>query len=256
MSDEGPRVYRASVLVRNRPERRFDRLLSEAAPGELARRGGPSAARLDEPVGTDELGRQALHCARGDLLGETLAREPPPDRLVPVPSRRERLRTTHRVASVVDQPGGREPPYGLVAFRHSHTAPSESSPDPIRAKVAPRQGAQAGIECARAAELPCELAQPLTVEVLADHEADSRDDVDGQRPPARAVEVDGDAAAPGLPEGGDDRHALRLLRGLFDLLGGRAAVLRREQTRGDDLLGADLRLQRAENPLADVRVLA
>src|SRR5215207_6378376 len=111
----------------------------------------------------------------------------------------------------------------------------------------------------RPAKLTAKGPEIASTELRADGKADAPCDLGGDRAPARAVELDDDVGAGRLGgQRGDARHDLRFRGHLFGRLGDlvRLRQRRRQESCRDDLILADLGLDRAEDALRHVRVLA
>ena len=197
----------ASGRIRNGvAERFFDRILSEAPPGELARRQGPGSARGDHEPRALPLGRQGGNRLRGGLVGDPVALEAPADRFVPVTPLGEGLCAAHRIALVVHEADALQAVERLLA--EPGREPSLPKPQiELRGRLLPaRDRSKRGVDGTSSAQLASELAHPRTVELLPHDEPDPDEHLGRDRAPACSVELDGDPAASKLAEPGDDRH--------------------------------------------------
>src|SRR4051812_44793689 len=182
-------------------------------------------------------------------------------------------RPTGREASVVDRAEAREAFERLDARLRRDASSFEPSGDLRPRRIPVRERSHRDIDRDRGAESATELPQALAVEVGPDPEAGARDRVRRHDAPRMAVELERNAVARQLPDGGQARHrrprlgdalrhlAVRRLGVLLRLLGGLERLLDRHgeravEPRGDDLLRPDLLLDTGEHLLAHVRMLA
>jgi hypothetical protein len=195
-------------LLRNAAaEGGLDRVLAEAPPGELAGRADPRSPSLHQAFSARLLGLERGHGGCYEVGGNPLVLEPPSDRRITVPAIGQRDSAPRRVAGVVDEAGPLQGADRFLALVLGDPPSLEPVPQPLLGQVAVGDGPKRRAQRPRSPQLARELAQARAVELLARDQPCPDDDFDREGAPARTVQLNGDSAAAGLAEAGDDGHA-------------------------------------------------
>jgi hypothetical protein len=184
----------------------LERFLAEAACGKPAGCSDATASACGVLARAVALGLEGSERRRDRLLGDAVALELGVDGGVTPAALRQGSGPAGGEALVVDEPGAFERLERGVALGRCDAALLESLLEAPRAVVAVPERPRRGRERLVAAPLAAEQSQPRPVELLADAEPGPDDDLEWQRAPANAVELDRDAAGSRRPQRGDLRH--------------------------------------------------
>jgi hypothetical protein len=251
-------------------ERVLDRVFRESTTTEKADGVCPVHSRADEAPSPFALGRQLGNRFERGVLADPLFLEPRNDRGVAPACRGKRRGAFAREPAIVDDSDLREP--SDRGFRRRLPNPCTDEPllEATRGEIPPGERASRRSTCFRGAELAPQVAKERSVELGSRSKAQPDDDLVRYRPPRSAVELEGNVARPRaakrrqpphcpLRRRGDFLRAVpcgvrRLPRGRRPI--GRSPVRRGQETRRDDRVCSELRVDRAHDLLGHVGVLA